>query len=172
MPKGKKTANPAVHRRTLPPQETASAETKEETSMSDTANNVVVPELTSTNGPATEITMQTIPEAQAVKAVSKDPKMSERMLRQRMLERFKAQDKVPIIIPPMYRPYVGNVMPIQINGISVYVKANGEKHMVPRQFADIWEERRMYIDSIVLKEQGMADVSNNAERRPGEISLF
>ena len=91
--------------------------------------------------------------------------------RKRLLAHYKAEPKRSIYMSPMYRPYVGNVMRVMLNGISIYFPVDGAAHEVPSSFADIIEERRVAIDSIILKKTNMANVSGNFEANPGELQL-
>ena len=40
--------------------------------------------------------------------------------RKTLLNVYKSENLVPMYLSPMYRPYVGNVMRVMINGISIY----------------------------------------------------
>lgn len=92
--------------------------------------------------------------------------------RKTLLNVYKSEDLVPMYLSPMYRPYVGNVMRVMINGISIYFKVDGSTQMIPQTFADEITARRMAIDAILTKQNRMSDVSSNAEASPGELELF
>ena len=47
-----------------------------------------------------------------------------------------AEPKVPMYLSPMYRPYLGNVADITINGVSIFFPVDGNTYEVPRSFAD------------------------------------
>lgn len=92
--------------------------------------------------------------------------------RRTLLKTYKEEDLVPMYLSPMYRPYVGNVMRVMINGISIYFKVDGSTQMIPKTFADEITARRMAIDDILTKQNRMSEVSSNAEASPGELELF
>lgn len=92
--------------------------------------------------------------------------------RKTLLNVYKNEDLVPMYLSPMYRPYVGNVMRIMINGISIYFKVDGTTQMIPQTFADEVTARRMAIDDILIKQNKMSDITSNAESSPGELELF
>lgn len=91
--------------------------------------------------------------------------------RKKLLAFYKAEPKKQLYMSPMYRPYVGNVMRVMINGISIYFPVDGASHEVPATFADIIEERRKAIDAIILRKNNMANVTGNFEATPGELPL-
>ena len=82
-----------------------------------------------------------------------------------------AEPKVPMYLSPMYRPYLGNVADITINGVSIFFPVDGNTYEVPRSVADEIARKRMAIDAMLTKQNRMADVANNYERTPGELKL-
>jgi hypothetical protein len=91
--------------------------------------------------------------------------------RKQLIRLYKAEAKVGITVSPLYAPYVGRVMPLYLNGIYVAVPADGASYLVPESFADMWDERRLALDAIIKKKEGMANVAGNVEKTPGEIPL-
>lgn len=85
---------------------------------------------------------------------------------------YKKEKKIPIYLSPMYRPWVGNVMRVMINGISIYFKVDGTTQRVPETFANEIVRRRKAIDIQIKKQSKMANVPENNESSPGELSLF
>lgn len=85
---------------------------------------------------------------------------------------YAAEDRVPLYLSPMYRPYFGQVMRVMINGVSIYFKVDGSSQMIPQTFADEITRRRMAIDNTLTKQNRMADIANNNETAPGELTLF
>lgn len=77
--------------------------------------------------------------------------------RKTLLNVYKSENLVPMYLSPMYRPYVGNVMRVMINGISIYFKVDGSTQMIPQTFADEITARRMAIDAILTKQNRMSD---------------
>jgi hypothetical protein len=92
--------------------------------------------------------------------------------RKTLLKEYREEEKVPIYLSPMYRPYFGNVMTVSMNGISIFFKVDGSVQNVPKTFADEIAARRIAIDAIITKQSRMADIPNNAEKSPGELALF
>lgn len=86
--------------------------------------------------------------------------------------RRMAEKKVTTYLSPMYRPYLGNVADITINGVTIFFPVDGNSYEVPSSFADEIARRRMAIDAMLTKQNRMADVANNSERSPGELKLF
>jgi hypothetical protein len=85
---------------------------------------------------------------------------------------YLEEEKVPMHLSPMYRPYVGNVMNVTINGITIFFKVDGTTQMVPKTFAETIDKRRVLIDNMLKKTEKMADLGNNFEQSPGELKLF
>ena len=73
---------------------------------------------------------------------------------------------------PLYQPYLGKVIQISINGITIAFPINGTSHKVPRSFADEIDSRVMAIDATINKAKKMADIPENHERYPGELQMF
>ena len=81
------------------------------------------------------------------------------------------KEMVKITPSPMYRPYFGNVMPITINGVAIFIPMDGQTYEIPKVFADEFQRRVMMIDEQERMRKGMANVSNNHERYAGERNL-
>jgi hypothetical protein len=92
--------------------------------------------------------------------------------RKAQLKVYREEKKVPMYLSPMYRPFVGNVMRIMINGISIFFKVDGSTQMVPSTFADEIVKRRLAIDAILTKQNRMAKIPENYESAPGELNLL
>lgn len=92
--------------------------------------------------------------------------------RKELAKVYKAEEKVPLYLSPMYRPYFGNVMQVSINGISIYFKIDGTTQLIPRTFADEITSRRMRIDTMLTRRKRLSDISGNYESNPGELKLF
>lgn len=91
--------------------------------------------------------------------------------KKQLLQHYRNQEKVPMYLSPMYRPYFGNVMQVSLNGISIFFKVDGSVQKIPKDFADEITARRMAIDAILTKQSKMADISKNYESSPGELDL-
>lgn len=92
--------------------------------------------------------------------------------RRELIKYYTSETKVKVQVSPMYRPYFGNIMPVVLNGISIYVPIDGNAHSVPKSFANEIERRRKAIDTILLKQRRMSEVQSNFESTPGELQLF
>lgn len=112
-------------------------------------------------------TVQTMVEKKKV-----DVQVLDRNVRKEMLKKYKKEPTVQVFLSPLYKPYLGNVMAVSVNGISVYIKVDGSVHEIPKTFADIVNERRIYLDSIISKSSQMSNVSENLETTPGELPLI
>jgi hypothetical protein len=91
--------------------------------------------------------------------------------RKKLLQTYRNEEKVPMYLSPMYRPYFGNVMTVGINGISIFFKVDGSIQHVPKTYADDITARRIAIDAMLTKQHKMADIANNHESSPGELEL-
>lgn len=88
-----------------------------------------------------------------------------------LANKYRSQEKVPVQVSPLYRPYFGNVMKVCINGISIYMPIDNTVHYVPKTFADEIRSRVMAIDDIMKKQDRMSNISANLESTPGELPL-
>ena len=73
--------------------------------------------------------------------------------RSKLTEYYRGEELVPMYLSPMYRPYVGNVMRVMINGISIFFKVDGSTQMVPETFADEITARRLALDAMIMKQK-------------------
>ena len=85
---------------------------------------------------------------------------------------YTTEESVSLYLSPMYRDYFGKVMRVMVNGISIYFKVDGSTQTIPTTFADEITRRRMAVDSMLTKQNRMADIQNNSEAAPGELTLF
>lgn len=92
--------------------------------------------------------------------------------KEELRKQYAAEDKVPMYLSPMYRPYFGKIMRVAVNGVCIYMPVDGSTQQVPRTFADEIERRRKSIDSMLTKQNRMSDITANHENAPGELSLF
>lgn len=87
-----------------------------------------------------------------------------------LAQAYAKEKKVKVTGSPMYRPYFGNNMPIQVNGIMVYVPLDGRTYEIPKTFADVFKNRISRIDALIQKQGAMADFIE--ENSPGEVTLI
>ena len=97
---------------------------------------------------------------------------SANLTRKSLVEEYKAEEQVTRSVSPLYQPYLGKVIQISINGITIAFPINGTSHKVPRSFADEIDSRVMAIDATINKAKKMADIPENHERYPGELQMF
>lgn len=92
--------------------------------------------------------------------------------RKRLARWFKEQEKVPVNIPPLYKPYFGRVMTVTLQGVSVAVPCDGKTYMIPASFAEEVKVRISNQNDMFEKKHRLGDTSRNLERSPGELNLF
>lgn len=98
--------------------------------------------------------------------------MSAQARKKELLQAYKDEEKVSIHLSPMYRPYMGNVLTMSINGITIAVPVDGKSYTVPKTFAEHIDARRIKIDNILKKTDAMANIADNFESSPGDLELF
>lgn len=92
--------------------------------------------------------------------------------RKQLAQSMKEQDKVPVQVSPLYRPYFGRTMAVTINGASVYIPCDGKTYKVPKVFAQEIKVRIANQDALFAKRRRLSDVTNNIESSPGELRIF
>ena len=92
--------------------------------------------------------------------------------RKNLVGYYQAEEKVPMYLSPMYRPYLGRVMQVMINGVSIFFQVDGSTQYIPKTFADEIVGKRLRIDSMLARQQKLADIPQNYESSPGELKLF
>ena len=107
------------------------------------------------------------PTVDVVKQSMKDFNEAERR-RANLTQHYGKEPKVSMYLSPFYQPYLGSVMQVQINGITIAFPVDGNSYQVPKSFADEIRASRMAIDNIITKQAKMSDVRNNFETGPGE----
>ncbi len=85
---------------------------------------------------------------------------------------YKSEDKVMMYLSPTYQAYLGRVLQVMVNGITIAFPVDGQAYEIPKTFAEEIVRRRLAIDAIITKTSGMANVSNNFEQTPGGLKLF
>jgi len=88
-----------------------------------------------------------------------------------LYEQYKKEKKVSVNVPPLYRPYFGNVMPVNINGIMICVPVDGTTVKIPQTFATEVQARMQNINALIDKGNRMAQFSSNLEYSPGELEF-
>lgn len=103
--------------------------------------------------------------------VSQQFNMAEKARRD-LVRVYKAEEKVMMYLSPAYKPYLGSVLQVMVNGITIAFPVDGQAYEIPKTFADEIVRRRTAIDAIMTKTSNMANVSNNFEQEPGGLKLF
>jgi len=85
---------------------------------------------------------------------------------------YQQEAKAVVQGSPMYRPFFGNMMPIIINGVAVYVPLDGQQYSIPETFASVFHERIAMVDEQERIRRGMANVQQNSETYAGEKGLI
>jgi hypothetical protein len=112
-------------------------------------------------------------ESEAAIMLEANKKLTEAQAQRKKLHlHYRSEDKVPMYLSPMYRPYFGNVMRVMINGISIFFKVDGSTQTIPKTFADEIVSRRMAVDSMLTRQGRLANITQNTESSPGELNLF
>ena len=75
---------------------------------------------------------------------------------------------VPVTLAPSYRHPFGQVMPVRLQGMSIYTPCDGKTYRIPEPFAAIVHARRRAYDEQELRQERMAQVSDNYEQFPGQ----
>ena len=82
--------------------------------------------------------------------------------------RSREQDLVSVTLAPTYRHPFGMVMPVRLNGMSIYIPCNGKAYKIPRAYAAIVHARRRAFDEQEMRQESMSQVQNNFEQFPGQ----
>lgn len=112
-----------------------------------------------------------VTEAEIVKESDANVRKAEES-RRRLGQQFRDEEKIPVSISPLYKPYFGKVMTVSINGVSVAVPVDGKTYNVPKSFAEEVNIRKFRQDELMEKAKKLSDVQNNFESSPGELALF
>lgn len=89
-----------------------------------------------------------------------------------MAEIYVAEPKVRVAISAMFRPYFGNVMPVVLNGVPIYVPCDGKAYEIPESFAQEVFARLARVEAQIQRQEGLANSVNNIESYPGERDLI
>ena len=90
--------------------------------------------------------------------------------RHELVQQYKKEEKVKDQRSPLYRPYFGNNMPLQINGVGVYVPMDGKTYEIPKTVANLFHRRIARIDSLIQKQGVMSGIVE--ESYAGEVDLI
>lgn len=92
--------------------------------------------------------------------------------RKTLVKEYTGEKQVERSLSPLYAPYLGKAIQVQINGITIVFPVDGVSYKIPESFADAIDEKRMAIDATLNKAKAMADITKNSESYAGEIRMF
>ena len=107
----------------------------------------------------------------AVRVAATDPRKQQMIvesLKTQFRDAMRTAVRVPVTLAPSYRHPFGKVMCVRLNGLAIYIPCDGKTYMVPKPFAAIIHARRRAFDEQELKQEQMAQTSNNFEQFPGQ----
>ena len=88
-----------------------------------------------------------------------------------LLEVYKNEPKQAVRVAPSYAKHFGKMMRVSINGISVTVPCDGQSIKLPETFATEVARRMAAIDAYENRQQKMANIKNNFESSPGQLTF-
>jgi len=89
-----------------------------------------------------------------------------------MAQTYSQEDKVRVSISAMFRPYFGNVMPVILNGVPIYIPCDGRAYEIPASFAQEVFARLARVEAQIQRQQELGNATNNLESYPGERDLI
>ena len=92
--------------------------------------------------------------------------------RKGLVQAYKNEPQVQVTGSPMYRPYFGNTMTVNVNGICVCVPLDGTPYNIPETFAGVFKQRLHMVDEHITIRNQLANVQQNVEAYAGEKSLI
>lgn len=105
--------------------------------------------------------------------ITADQQLREATMRTKKLGTiYMHEKKVSVTISPFYAPYIGRTANITVNGIAVYVPADGRAYSIPESHAASLRKKLKNIDKIVARGKALGNVANNVERFVGELKMF
>lgn len=91
--------------------------------------------------------------------------------RKKLYDVYDKEEKVLVTVSPFYAPFLGNNVMISVQGISVYVPANGQPFKIPKTHAGLLYQSIAQIDARQLKLNRMANVQQNFEPTAGAMKI-
>lgn len=107
----------------------------------------------------------------AVRMAANDPGRQQRItesLKAQFREKMRTAERVPVTLAPSYRHPFGKVMCVRLQGLAIYIPCDGKTYQVPKDFAAIIHARRRAYDEQEMRQEQMAQTSNNFEQFPGQ----
>jgi hypothetical protein len=91
--------------------------------------------------------------------------------RKKLFDVYDKQEKVVVTVSPFYAPFLGSNVMISLQGISVYVPANGQPYKIPRSHAGLLMQSIAQIDAHQLRLNKMSNVQQNFEPSIGAMKI-
>ena len=98
--------------------------------------------------------------------------INERKAQTQAAARYRKEKLVEVTVSPMYSDEFGNVMPVSLQGVRIYMPCDGSVQKVPKSFAAEIRRRIYAVDIKTKRRKRMANVKANSEKSPGAIRLF
>lgn len=92
--------------------------------------------------------------------------------RKALVTTYRNEPQVERSLSPLYADYLGKVVQISINGITIAFPVNGVTYKIPESFANEIDSRRMAIDATLNKAKRMSNITANSEKYAGELGMF
>lgn len=109
--------------------------------------------------------------SQNVEQMSEKTVLLREEARKKLVQKFLKEPKVTVTVSPFYRPFFNSNVRVSIQGISVYVPANGRTYSIPKSFAGLLYEAIATVDLREQKRQRMANVQGNRESSAGQLKF-
>ena len=93
------------------------------------------------------------------------------MRRKRLAKRYENEEKVSVMVAPMYAAHFGRVMRISVNGIETAIPCDGKPYKLPETYAREVQRRLRAINEQAEKQSRYANVAKNVESSPGALEL-
>lgn len=107
----------------------------------------------------------------AIRMAADDPRRQQMIvesLKTQFRDAMRTAERVPVTLAPSYRHPFGKVMCVRLQGLAIYIPCDGKTYQVPKPFAAIIHARRRAFDQQEMRQEQMAQVSNNYEQFPGQ----
>ena len=93
-------------------------------------------------------------------------------MKKELLDVYTTEQRDTVAVSPMYAPYFGNVMTVNINTVVVRVRIDGSPQKIPLTFADEVRRRVLEVDKQIRRANRMSNIQENFEHSPGELMLY
>lgn len=108
---------------------------------------------------------------EAAQRLNNDEVVQKEKKQKTLTERYINEEQVVVMGAPMYRAYFGNMMPISLNGIPIYVPLDGGRYKIPASYAREFNARIRSVNEEIEMQKARSNVAANHEAYPGELDL-